>query len=252
ITNAQLMNNEMADKLKQIGVKVLISIDGADSVIYEEIKKGASWEKMLENAKLSSACGILHGITVVLSKHNLHQIKDFVLLAEELGAKHIIFIPLQPFKSDAYSRLSLTAADYRIAINEVLSLKTEIDISFDEPFFTPFAKKLMPNKLNSGIVVNEFKGCILGDYIYIQTNGDIRPCMFAPTELTIGNVQNEPLSDLWTKMQNHTLLKELKDQSLRKGKCGECQHFDDCGGCPTRIRGTHHNWFESDPACPLI
>ncbi|MEW6686102.1 MAG: radical SAM protein [Candidatus Edwardsbacteria bacterium] len=262
ITNAQLMDEEKVKKLKELGIKILISVDGADSITYEEIKRGASWEKVLKNAKLASKADILHGITVVLSKRNCHQIKEFISLAEVLKAKVLIFIGLQPFiPAETFYELTLTNIDYQSTIQQVTNLmkETKLKIFFDEPFFWPMAKKLsggtnpllVKEEIESGIVVNEVKGCILGDYIYIQTNGDVRPCMFAPKELTFGNVQSEPLIKLWDKMQRHPLLSHLKRQELRKGKCKECECFNECGGCPIRVFGYTREWFESDPACPV-
>ena len=69
---------------------------------------------------------------------------------------------------------------------------------------------------------------------------------------SLGNVRQRPFSQIWNDTSD-PLMAGLK-QRPRKigGRCGECRHFDICGG-NTRVRAlqmTGDPWAE-DPACYL-
>ncbi len=72
--------------------------------------------------------------------------------------------------------------------------KYDIDVYVDEPFFKPFLKE---NNISfnqngeNGITVSDISHCIFGDYMFIETNGDVKPCTFAP--IAIDNVNDYPL-----------------------------------------------------------
>ncbi|MEK7281409.1 MAG: radical SAM protein [Chloroflexota bacterium] len=264
ISNGMILNEQAVSSLRELGVKLLLSVDGTDKQTYEEIKFGASWEQLLESARLAREAGILHGMTVVLSRRNKNQVEGFLSLASTMGMKAIIFIGLQPAagsitltQASLLQHKALAPEEYEECIYRVRRAMegSSLSIFFDEPFWGPVVSELGcsggGSDLNTGIVVTEERGCIMGEWIYIQTNGDVRPCMFAPDELTYGNVRQTSLSRIWEKMQQDELLRGLKQRSRRHGSCARCPHFEGCGGCPVRIFGAEGDWFGSDPACPL-
>ncbi len=69
---------------------------------------------------------------------------------------------------------------------------------------------------------------------------------------SLGNVKSRPFSEIWRDTSD-PLMAGLKARPRRvKGRCGECRHFDICGG-NTRVRAeqlTGDPWQE-DPACYL-
>ncbi|MBK8129337.1 MAG: heme d1 biosynthesis radical SAM protein NirJ [bacterium] len=69
---------------------------------------------------------------------------------------------------------------------------------------------------------------------------------------TLGNVRERPFSEIWPDTSD-TLMAGLKAKPRSvKGRCGQCQYFDICGG-NTRVRAqqlTGDPWAE-DPACYL-
>ena len=258
ITNGLVLDEAMIEKLARLKVKVLFSIDGADKRTYERIKAGACWETMLRNARLAGRAGILHGVTTVFSRANKDQIGELVRLTESLEAKVLVIIGLEPFSPwKEFSAIAPGPEEYRAAIEEVAMLMREspVRIFFDEPFWGPVVKECAWGDARpagqSGIVVTEKQGCIFGDYLYIQTNGDVRPCMFAPASLTFGNVRVKPLPHIWRDMQESPLLQKIRRASLREGPCAACAYFEECRGCAARTFAYSGSFFLSDPACPL-
>jgi heme d1 biosynthesis radical SAM protein NirJ len=85
----------------------------------------------------------------------------------------------------------------------------------------------------------------------IDNLGNVHPDTFW-WHHSLGNVRARPFSTIWTDLSD-PILAGLKQQPRTiKGRCGDCRHFDICGG-NTRIRAlqlTGDPWQE-DPGCYL-
>jgi radical SAM protein with 4Fe4S-binding SPASM domain len=259
ITNGNAFTRDRLQELASFNPKVLFGIDGADAAVYEYTKTGAKFETAREWAAKCAALGIFHGITAVLSRLNLGQIGEFIRLTEDLGGKRIIFIPLKPFGEDEGSRMyyqknALTPQQQEEAVKEIYSCETTLDIFYDEPFLWNLTAKhgLSLSKSDSGITIPEVQGCASSYSLYIQSNGDVRPCMFSPEVLTFGNAAREPLEDIWLRMSQSDILTRWADQRERKGACGECQQFESCRGCLSRTTKLLGDPLQSDPVCPFV
>lgn len=258
ITNGNAFNRERLQKLKTFSPKVLFSIDGADPDTYEHAKRGADFDRAVEWAEKCSEEGLFHGITTVLSKQNLGQEKDLIRLVEDLGGESITFIPLKPFGDDDepqkyYSRNVLSPEEHERAVRRIYNVETNLDIFYDEPFLWNLASKhdFSVNGGSDGITIPDLKGCAASHSLYIQTDGDVRPCMFCPEELSLGNAAKEPLERIWSRTRQSETLSSWMNQDMREGSCGECPQFESCRGCLARTAGLLKNTAGSDPSCPL-
>ena len=101
----------------------------------------------------------------------------------------------------------------------------------------------------AGVVISSTSACALGDYLFIESTGEVKPCSCAP--LVLGNVNDKPLGDLWSEMLLSPFLHRLKDPESRTGYCQHCQYLADCMGCRSRTFTLTGDWFASDPVCPL-
>ncbi len=252
ITNGMLLNEKTAKKLAELEVRVMISVDGTDKKSYQEIRKGADFGTLKKAIRLLSKYGILNACNVTIGQHNYRQIEEIFQFAEQLKIPKIIFLGLKPCED--YRKYVLGSEDYQKIISSVMECQRTygIDIFFDEPFFRPF---LEVNKIDysasseSGIIVPSVSRCIFGDYLFIETNGDVRPCTFAP--LVVGNAGEKDLPQIWEDVQKNELIQRIKDFCSRLGECRECPYLYNCGGCRSRTYSLTGNWFESDPSCPL-
>ncbi|MGA8944004.1 MAG: TIGR04053 family radical SAM/SPASM domain-containing protein [Thermoactinomyces sp.] len=92
------------------------------------------------------------------------------------------------------------------------------------------------------------KGVNDGDgFVFISHIGDVYPSGFLP--LVCGNVRQEPL---WKIYRESPILKQLRDKSLLKGKCGVCEFNKICGGSRSRAYAITGDYLESDPYCAYI
>jgi len=258
ITNGSAFNQDRLQRLASFSPKVLFSFDGADAAVYEYTKRGANFKVAKEWAAQCAALGIFHGITTVLSKFNLGQIRELIQLTESLGGKRIIFLPLKPFGKDEvssryYQQYALTPQEQEAAVKEIYSYESNLDIFYDEPFLWNLSAKhgFSLSRADSGITIPGVEGCAASYSLYIQTDGSVRPCMFSSEELTFGNATEEPLADIWLRMRQSEVLTRWADQGARKGACGKCQQFESCRGCLARTTKLLGDSLEADPCCPF-
>lgn len=258
ITNGNAFTPEKLRKLASFSPKVLFSIDGADASTHELIKRGSKFSLVIEWARKCAALDIFQGITAVLSRPNLHQATGLIHLAEELGGKEIIFLPLKPFGEDGlcreyYEQNALSPEEQERVVREIYGYPTLLSVFYDEPFLWSLASKhnLNLSKSDSGVTIPEVAGCASAYSLYIQTMGDVRPCMFSPKALSFGNAVQEPLGKIWGRMQESAILTAWADQKTRRGACARCREFSSCRGCLARTYILGRNTHGSDPACPL-
>ena len=87
--------------------------------------------------------------------------------------------------------------------------------------------------------VNSGKG-----FIFVSRTGEVMPSGFLP--ITAGSVREKSLADIY---QNASLLKELRDASLLKGRCGVCPYKNLCGGSRSRAFALTGDYLAEDPGC---
>ena len=252
ISSGMLLDKNIAGRLAEFNVNLMISIDGADKESYEEIRRGASFEKLKESVAIASECKVLGSRPVTIGKHNYEQVDKIFKFVQEIGYKKITFLGLKPCRD--YKNYVLNGEQYENIFLSLVKSQKEygLGVYFDEPFFKPFLKEHnigFSADGENGIVVPDTSSCIFGGYMFIETNGDVKPCIFAP--IAMGNVNEKNLNEIWDDMQNSELIKRVKDFSTRGSECGKCKYLYDCGGCRSRTYSLTQSWFASDPSCPL-
>ncbi len=252
ISNGMLLNKNIARRLAELDVKLMISIDGADKESYEKIRKGASFEKLKESVAVATEYNILDSCPVTIGNYNDKQIGKLFEFAQEIGYRKITFLGLKPCED--YRKYALNGEEYKKIFFSIVENQKEykMDVWVDEPFFKPFLKEHNIDysvNVENGIIVPEVSQCIFGDYMFIETNGDVKPCTFAPA--VIGNVNEKSLNEIWNDMQNSEMIKEIKDFSTREYPCRECKYLYECGGCRSRTFSLTGSWTKSDPSCPV-
>jgi radical SAM protein with 4Fe4S-binding SPASM domain len=253
ITNGTLINLDTIRRLRELNIQVMISIDSPHPKVYESIRIGAKFNKVVQNAKELATYGLLHSINFTLNKKNYTSIREMFDLCRSIGSPMINIIGLKP--CEKYELQLLSKEEYKATVLSLYksSKRSGVSFFFDEPFFEPVCEEWNIPSCNSlssesGILVSEKSGCIMGDYIFIEPNGEIKPCTFVP--YTVGNAR-EGIKKVWNSMQNSDFLAKIRDPKTRIGKCKGCKYISKCRGCRARTYALTKDWFASDPACPL-
>ena len=253
ISNGMLLTPQVITTLKQLGVRVMISIDGATPATYEAIRNGASLERVVQSARSCAREGLLEAVNFTILKTNYTEIPGVLELAASIGVPGATLIGLKPCQD--YGEKLLSPEEYGEAIRLACraAQKTGVTLFFDEPFFWATVREWgLPAPIptvGDGILAPSTPACIFGEYLFIETNGDVKPCSFAP--MTLGNVNEKPLGEIWREVLSNPFFSQIKDSTTRTGSCRDCKYLADCKGCRSRTYALTGDWFASDPVCPL-
>jgi radical SAM protein with 4Fe4S-binding SPASM domain len=253
ITNGTMLSTGKIEALKSLGIKVMVSIDSANPKVFEELRRGAKFDEVVQNARKCAKAGILDAVNTVVSRENYRELPQILELVKSIGANKSMLLGLKPCKN--YSEDVLSPEEYGEAFKLVAkaSVKTGVEFFFDEPFFWAVVEKwglpVPKSESESGILVSETTACIIGEYIFIEPNGDVKPCTFAP--LIMGNVREKGLAKVWKDILSSEFLGRLRDPATRTGHCQSCPYLTKCKGCRSRTFALTSDWFGADPACPL-
>lgn len=84
-------------------------------------------------------------------------------------------------------------------------------------------------------------------FCFVSHIGDVYPSGFL--QIPAGNVREQSLSSIY---RDSELFRTLRDPSLLKGKCGQCEFRAVCGGSRARAYAMTGDYLAPDPSCPYI
>ncbi|MGB9853523.1 MAG: radical SAM protein [Candidatus Bathyarchaeales archaeon] len=289
-SNGTLLTKDNVKKIKDAGVDyVEISIDGASPQTHDEFRGiPCAFEKAIQGVKNCVEEGIDTCIATVLHRDNFAETEKILQLSKDLDVRfmHFNFIPTGRAKE--HVELDLTPDERLLVLQtigkEIVSLylqakeeelktgKTNIKVDrfFSTcPQYASVTKELSQQKgqkfmveahyaAKKGVenVANFLGGCGAGRlYCAIEPNGDIKPCVFLPTDknTVIGNILKDNFEEVW---DNDSLLWQLRvrenlETYIVDGKevgCGNCPDKYICGGCRARAYG----YFNGNVKAPDI
>lgn len=242
-TNGVRITPEVAARLAASDyVDVQISLDGATAEVNNAIRGPGSFVVAVRALENLAAVGFSDvKVSVVVTRHNVDQLDEFVALAGRYGAA-LRITRLRPSGrgADVWEDLRLTAAQ-QVQLYNWLVAKGERVLTGDSFFhLSPLGQSGALAGLNmcgAGRVV-----CL------IDPVGDVYACPFAiHNRFLAGNVLSDGGFDhVW---KNSPLFRELRaPQSV--GACGSCGHYDSCrGGCMAAKFFTGLPLDGPDPEC---
>ncbi|MEM3549467.1 MAG: radical SAM protein [Candidatus Bathyarchaeia archaeon] len=289
-SNGTLLTKDNARKVKDAGVDyVEISIDGASSQVHDDFRGiPGAFEKAIEGVKNCIEEGIDTCIATVLHRDNLAETEKILQLAKELNVRFMHFNYIPTGRAKTHIELDLTP-EQRLHVlqtigKEIISLylkakeeelkagksNVKVDRFFSTcPQYASVTKKLseeMGHKFmveahyaaKKGVenVANFLGGCGAGRlYCAIEPNGDIKPCVFFPTNenTVLGNMLNDNFEKIW---DTNPLLWELRTREKLESYtinstnvgCGICPDKYICGGCRARA----YSYFNGNVKAPDI
>ncbi len=286
-TNGTLLTKKYVKKIKEFGINyVEISLDGISKERHESFRgvKGC-FEKTIEGISNCIDEKLDTCIATTVYKHNIKDVPDLLEFVEKKDSRfiHFNYIPTGRAKRDLeldlsprerFSILNLMGkkiVDSYVKSKEENKVK-EVDRIFSTcPQFASVVKEIAEEKklrfamtahyaAKKGVEsVSKFLGgCGAGRlYMCISSNGDIKPCVFFPTNnhTVIGNILKDEIESVWDRNQ---LLYEIRHREklrsfvLNNGiiGCGNCEDKYICGGCRARSYSYFHGSLnEPDIGC---
>ncbi|MEA1906844.1 MAG: radical SAM protein [Euryarchaeota archaeon] len=185
-TSGTGLTPEKAASLKDAGLfAVNVSLDSPHIGEHDRMRgRSGVFEDALAAIRNSLEAGILVNIYVVLSPMNVGDLKEFYMLAVEMGVHELSFYEIVP---------TGRWIDHE---NDVLS--RDDHKTFDS--FVRWAKEDGRVRVFSIPHVMESTGCFAGRrWLHITPQGDILPCACIP--IPYGNIKEESLKSIWKRIR---------------------------------------------------
>ncbi|MFW9864604.1 MAG: radical SAM protein [Candidatus Thorarchaeota archaeon] len=254
-SNGYLINDEIAEKLRDHGVGLIfISLDSIDPEINDLIRGTKnSFNRQKRAIEACNKAGILVIISCTVMKQNFESFYDIKEYAEKLGVYYYFTGIIRVGRAhENWEDLGLTDEQYRelydIKFGDIIQDIRKGDIEkiplmscFDMvPFMEMPASVKDREFLEWGVGCQSCR-CVMG----VGIHGDVYPCEFI-TKTVLGNLKNQSFKEIY-ESEMASVLREHRD---RKGKCGECEHLDLCGGgCILHTETTVGDILGSLPYC---
>lgn len=273
ITNGILLTEKKTRQLVDAGLDMLwVSIDGATPQTYADVRIGAELPQIITNlrrlAKIRKGGHFPQpeiGIAFLAMERNIADLPKVIRLGISLGAKHFSVSNLQPVTTEMQADRLYTRTMRNIAY---LPSSVLPHLSLPKMDFNQQTQEALTQAFNSGCNVsfagnnwggaNDVCNYVESGSMSIAWNGDVSPCwplMHTHTSYlhgkpriskkhVIGNVKDQPLSDLWLAPHYQEYRERLHNFAFAPCTfCGGCDlsvtneedclgnTFPTCGGC---------------------
>ena len=242
-TNGVLVNDHVADKMIECGVKgVGISIDSVDAAKHNSFRGGPNaWELSVRALDTCRRKGLEVLVQSTVTSMNTGEIDALISFAKSHGAWSFnLYFLVQTGRGQQMNDLGPeeTEAILKTLAESQDAAKPMLVRAKCAPQYKQIAYDLGLGGLESG-------GCMAGtEYCRIMPSGDVTPCPYKT--VVAGNVRESSFASIW---HDSTVFNELRDTSNLKGRCGRCEFKDICGGCRCRAFAAFGDYLHEDPAC---
>ena len=266
-SNGTLITEDNIAAIADIGFDYVgVSLDGIEATHDKFRRKQGAFKESLHGIKLCRDAGIKVGVRFTLTQDNAHDLPKLLQLAEDEGIDKFYLSHLNyagrgniNCKHDAVMETTRNAMDllFDTCWNDIQQGRHREFVTgnndADGVYLLLWVRKNHPHlEAHIRAKLAQWGGNSSGvNVANIDNVGVVHPDTFW-WHHPLGNVKDRPFSEIWQDTSD-PLMAGLKASPRRiKGRCGDCQYFDICGG-NTRVRAqqlTGDPWQE-DPACYL-
>lgn len=228
-TNGTLIDEEIAETLSKLSIKIQMSFDGANKETHDSIRGKGSYDLAIRGLNMLIKRGMGKDIVIAFTPISVN-VEDVPKIIEFALGKGIPVIQFPPLSSSGRAKANWDelrlSDDKRLWFWDFISkrskeLKGKIDL---------LAECFSLDINNPG---NPYR-CSIGSQLRIAPTGDVYPCQcfHFGTEYCIGNIKEQNLDEI----MNSNKLREIKQncfvRPLQIDSCVECKWMNFCGaGC---------------------
>ena len=245
ITSGYGMTEAKIVELKEAGLDhIQVSIQSPEKTLNDELAGTESYEHKKEVARLVKRHGYPMVLCVVIHRKNIHQMRDILDMASDLGADYLELANTQYYGWAHLNR------------DQLLPTKEQFE---EAEAIAQAYKEKVKGKMKIYYVVPDFyedrpKACMNGwgtTFLTIAPDGTALPCHSARElpGLDCPNVKDMSVHDIW---HHSDAFNYFRGFEWMKEPCRSCpEKAKDFGGCHCQaylLTGDMHN---ADPACSL-
>lgn len=251
-----LLNEEAIRQFQDIGVaRMAISLDGPDAASHDGFRRvEGSFDRTLAALQYAGRIGLATQVNTTVTRHNVGRIGEIAGMVRSAGAcLWSVFFLIATGRASASQDLSAEEYEQVFEVLYDLSKTAPFDIKTTEAQhyrrYTAQRRKSeggagarrtgAPDVIQRQAGINDGKGLL-----FISHTGEIYPSGFLP--ISAGNVRRNSLTDIY---RNSELFRTLRDAANLRGKCGDCEFRNLCGGSRSRSYALTGDYLAEDPRC---
>ena len=241
-TNGSLINEELAKTVAQYNVNIEISLDGATPGIHDKIRgKPGAFRAFLQGTRCLSKVGCRFGISMVLLRQNIHQVKETIQLVADLGADQVSF-KLPRLIGRAYNLRNELCPSFE----QILQTRENLAILREK--WDNIIKVVLPEWPVFNKIKNQSKvfGCAAATWKFgILADGTVVPCLL--WQQPLGKLPMDSVFRVW----NHPYMKQIRKVFQSDNiQCADCDYKEICGGgCRAAAIAAGNGLNGCDPFC---
>ena len=250
-----LLTESAIDEFRRCNVaRMAISLDGPDAASHDGFRRvEGSFERSISALAYARQTGLQTQVNTTVTRHNLDRLPEIASLVHEVGARlWSVFFLVATGRASVSQDISAEEYEDVFRFLYDLSKAAPFDIKTTEAQhyrrYVAQRKKAEGRTQNSQMPadviqrqagINDGKG-----FVFVSHTGEIYPSGFLP--LSAGNVRRDSLTEIYT---HSPLFRTLRDTDNLRGKCGECEFRNLCGGSRSRSYALTGDFLAEDPRC---
>lgn len=242
-TNGLLIDEEAAELIVRSNVELTFSIDGATKEVYEHIRRGAVFEKVIEKVNLINELRerlnpkMETRLNVLVMRANYHQLEYFLDFAKQYKFNNLFFnsagCDFKNLEENVfYYNRDKDILDYLNKIRNRLAERAKaygvrLENWLPSLYFFNAAQANDEQKNSKGIATSKQEDFAVDDKLfchapwqrlYVDCGGNVRPDCLCLTDNYIGNILDSNLEELW----NCEKLKEYRRKIVNRNYHNFC------------------------------
>jgi radical SAM protein len=260
-----LLTLEAITKLRDAGLaRLAVSLDGPTAAIHDAFRRvQGSYEWTLNAVRWARQIGLPVQINTTITRHNLQYIDEMIALLETLDVVLWSVFFLVPTGRGQTTDL-ISAEEFEQVFEKLYETSTRVPFDIKSTEAQHYRRYLIQKRTemkrkgeDDGTKLPAFLGVSTPDgigrmsgindgkgFVFISHLGEVFPSGFLP--VSAGNVRSESLADLY---RDSPLFRDLRNTDLLKGKCGDCEFRNVCGGSRARSYALTGDMFAEEPCC---
>ncbi|MCR2822544.1 TIGR04053 family radical SAM/SPASM domain-containing protein [Lederbergia panacisoli] len=247
------------EKAKEVGLsRWAFSLDGSCAEIHDHFRgTRGSYDMTMRGIEYLKELQIPIQVNTTVSNYNLHDLEAISEKVKEMGAVLWSLFFLVPTGRGMQKDI-ITPEQHEEVMKWLYQVQQKMPYGVKTTEAPHYRRVFMQEKERLGLSNTELKRPDFlgrahksvndGDgFVFISHIGDVYPSGFLP--VVCGNVREQSLIDIY---RNSPIMKQLRDKSLLKGKCGVCEFKEICGGSRARAYAVTGDYLESEPYCSYI
>jgi radical SAM protein with 4Fe4S-binding SPASM domain len=265
-TNGTTMTAKLAARLAEAGLRyVEVSLDSVDPARHDAFRGiRGMWARAVAGAENVVATeGLRLGIAMCVHRGNVHEVREMIRFAEDLGAScfaHFNFIPVgrglkmvagditPQQREELLGLLNETMQEGRIGVISTAPQLGRVCLAgaATEQGRTACSHAGSGSGAKARVVAKYLGGCGAGrTYVCIEPDGNVTPCVYLPHRV-MGNVRRKRFTDIF---RQSVFWEVLNDRDRRLHHCEVCAFKHYCGGCRARADAYYGQLHAGDPGC---